>query len=110
VEKLQEDGSSVITNIRILYFVSVSPMILYAAYTAGLPWTVAADYDKDSLCFTYWVVLFTPFASAVSLLDLREKCRRVIFFWRRRRVAGPQILPMSRPNIPRTAPVVPTMY
>jgi hypothetical protein len=75
------------------------PMVLYAAYAAGLSYSVGADYYFDGLYFTYWVILFTPFASVVSLPDLRTKCKKVIFFWRRNRAVVPQLELMARPNL-----------
>ena len=47
------------------------PMSLYAAYSVGLTPDVAVDYYVDSLFFSYWMMLFVPFACALSLPDLR---------------------------------------
>jgi hypothetical protein len=89
--------------ISILYIaLQFPPMIMYAAYTVGLSWNVAASYYGDALTFTYWVILFNPFACIVSLPELKTKCRKVIFFWRRRRAVVPQILSNTRPNAGQT--------
>jgi hypothetical protein len=72
-------------------------MIMYAAYSAGLSWNVAFDYFVDSSNFTYWVILFTPFACAVSLPGLEKKCKKLIF-WRRGHAVGPQSMSMTRAN------------
>ncbi len=70
--------------ISALYILLQLPsMILYAAYSAGLSRNVAGDYYSDSLYFCFWVILFTPFVSAVSLPELKTKCRNLILFWRR---------------------------
>ncbi|CAF1659211.1 unnamed protein product [Adineta ricciae] len=82
--------------ISILYTcMQLPPMILYAAYSGGLPYTVGNDYYSDSLFFTYWVVLFTPFASVISLPDLKGRVRKIIFFWRPRN-AVQQAMTISR--------------
>jgi hypothetical protein len=78
------------------------PMIMYAAYSAGLSWNVAFNYFVDSSNFTYWVILFTPFACLVSLPDLEKKCKKVIFFWRRNRSVRPHSMSMTRPNMGQT--------
>jgi hypothetical protein len=74
-------------------------MIMYVAYSAGLSRSIGSNYYDDAINFTYWVVLFTPFACVVSLPDLRRKCRKVIFFWRRNRAVAPQLELMARPNL-----------
>ena len=73
--------------ISILYiFLQFPPIFLYAAYSAGLSTpNEVYSYYSDALFFTYWVILFTPFACAVSLPDIRMKCQNVLFFWQRRR-------------------------
>ncbi|CAF3908627.1 unnamed protein product [Adineta steineri] len=76
--------------------ISFPPMILYAAYSAGLPSYVAADYFLDGSFFFYWVIIFTPFASVLSLPELKVKCKNIFLFWQRNRVVRPDILPMNR--------------
>jgi hypothetical protein len=84
------------------------PMILYAAYSAGLSPNIAADYFGDSLLFTIWVILFTPFACALSLPDLGTKCRNVILFWQRSGAVGPTVLMRTHSKNGQTGAVVPT--
>ncbi|CAF1266595.1 unnamed protein product [Adineta ricciae] len=82
--------------ISILYTcLQLPPMILYAAYTGGLSYQFGYAYYGDGLFFTYWVVLFTPFASAISLPDLKGRVRKIIFFWRPRN-AVQQAMTISR--------------
>ena len=96
--------------ISILYLLlQFPPTILYAAYTFGLlPWSVGADYYSDSFFFSYWVILFTPFASIISLPDLKMKCTNVVLFWRKRRAVGPTVLTISRRNLGQTPAVART--
>jgi hypothetical protein len=97
--------------ISILYItLQLPPMILYAAYSAGLDWNVAFDYFVDSSNFTYWVVLFTPFACIVSLPGLRKRCKNLIF-WRRGHAVNPQAFLMTRTrgDQTRTGPAAATM-
>ncbi|CAF1222649.1 unnamed protein product [Adineta steineri] len=70
-------------------FLQLPPMSLYAAYSAGLPRTIGVDYFNDSLFFSFYIMLLTPFACAMSLPELRTKCRNVMLFWRRRHPVGP---------------------
>jgi hypothetical protein len=84
-------------------------MIMYAAYSAGLSWSTGSNYYYDASNFTYWVILFTPYACVVSLPDLRTKCRKVIFFWRRNRAVGPQPQVMARPNLRQMRAAVATV-
>jgi hypothetical protein len=86
--------------ISLLYMaIQLPPMIMYAAYTGGLNRNVGADYYFDAFAFTYWTILFTPFACLVSVPDLKTKCRKVIFFWRRNRAVRPHPHPLARPNV-----------
>jgi hypothetical protein len=68
------------------------PMIMYAAYSIGLSHSVAADYYSDSSYFRYWIILFTPFIYVVSLPELRTKHRKIIIYWRKRRLVRPAII------------------
>ena len=82
--------------ISILYItLQLPPMILYAAYSAGLSWNTAFDYFVDSSNFTYWVVLFTPFACVVSLPGLRKRCKNLILC-RRGHAIDPQAFSLTR--------------
>jgi hypothetical protein len=59
--------------ISALYFLLNLPtMILYVAYSGGLPKNIAADYYGDSLFFANWIILFTPFFSAVALPECEQ--------------------------------------
>ena len=82
--------------ISVIYIVLLWPiMILYALYSAGLPKDIASDYYSVGVFTNYWVIMFTPLVSAVSLPELRSKCRNIILFWRKRRVVGPDVLPIT---------------
>ena len=84
-------------SISLVYMVlEAPPMMLNAAYLAGLSWDVAADYYNDMLNLSLWVILFTPFASATSLPDLKGKCRNLILFWRPRGIVRPTTITMNR--------------
>ncbi len=97
--------------ISTLYLVLQFPeMILYAAYTGGLSRSIAADYYPDSVCFTYWVILFTPFAISMSLPNLKRKCRNAILFWRRNPAVGPEVLMNNPRNVDQTPAVVWTTW
>ncbi|CAF0757151.1 unnamed protein product [Adineta ricciae] len=83
--------------LSVLYLVLQFPaMILYAAYTAGLSYYVAAEYYSDSLYMTFWIVLLIPFACALSLPDLGTRCKRMVFFWRPERTIVPHTVLVSR--------------
>ncbi|CAF1292325.1 unnamed protein product [Adineta steineri] len=92
-------------SISFLYMLLYCPaMFLYAAYTAGLPRNIAADYYSDSNYFAYYAIVFAPFICALSLPELRTKFK--IFFpcCRRCRAAvGPQPLMMTRTKAGPTA-------
>ncbi|UJR22124.1 hypothetical protein I4U23_025188 [Adineta vaga] len=77
------------------------PIILYAAYAAGVPYSFGSGYYADGLFFTYWIVLFNPFACALSLPDLKTKVRNVIFFWRRQNAVQPAMA-LTRRNADQT--------
>jgi hypothetical protein len=97
-------------SISALYIALQLPvMIIYAAYSGGLPRTVAADYYSDGVFLSYWTMLLTPFASAVSLPDLKTKCRNVFLFWRRRNAVQPVMIEMARRNVDRTVAIVPVV-
>ncbi|CAF1406972.1 unnamed protein product [Adineta ricciae] len=66
------------------------PMILYAAYSIGLPCEIGADYYNNSMFFTYWIILFTPFTIVVSLPELQMNFRRLMLFWRHRNSITPK--------------------
>lgn len=75
---------------------ALPPMILYAAAAAGISSALTTDYFDDSSFFLYWVLLFTPFASIISLPELKRKCTKIFFFWHASRVVQPQTLIMGR--------------
>ena len=85
-----------------------SPMVLYAGYSAGLSWSVAADYYNDSIFFSYWIILFTPFTTVLSLPELQTKCRNFFLFWRRQRVVNPQVVILTRQTTDQRVTVAPT--
>jgi hypothetical protein len=82
------------------------PAIMYAAYSAGLPKTVATNYYSCTSFLSYWVILFTPFATVISLPELKKKCQNLLF-WRRRHVVQPEMMEMTRRNAGQTVAVVP---
>jgi hypothetical protein len=85
--------------ISVLYIAMQLPvMILYAGYSGGLSYRVGINYYSDGFYFTYWVVLLTPFATVISLPDLKTKCRNLLF-WRRNRAVQPVAIEMARRNI-----------
>jgi hypothetical protein len=89
--------------ISILYMaMQLPPMILYAAYTGGVSFQVGSVYYSDALYFTYWLVLLTPFATVLSLPDLKTKCRNLLF-WRRNRAVQPVAIEMARRNVNQPA-------
>jgi hypothetical protein len=96
--------------VSVLYIsLQLPPMILCAGYSGGLVYTVGNNYYGDALFFNYWVILFTPFASVMSLPELRTKCRNVILFWRRRRVVAPETLMVARSRAGQTPAAVITI-
>lgn len=85
--------------ISILYMaLQFPPMFLYAAYSAGLARTVASGYYSDANFFSYWAVLLTPFASVISLPDLKSKCLKLLF-WRKKCVIQPTTTEVTRRNV-----------
>ncbi|CAF1216738.1 unnamed protein product [Adineta ricciae] len=89
--------------IALLYMLlQLPPMLLYAAYSAGLSRTVGADFFSNSLFFSFYIVLLTPFACAASLPGLRTKCRDALLFWRRGHTIGPvQVVAATPANVQR---------
>ncbi len=89
--------------ISVLYIaLQLPPMILYAAYSASVPYSIGINYYGDGLYFTYWIILLTSLASVVSLPDSKSKCRNLFFFWRKRHAIGSETLTMIRSKIGRT--------
>ncbi|CAF1483938.1 unnamed protein product [Adineta steineri] len=67
--------------ISFVYIVlGLPPMAIYVAYSFGLSRSVATDYYSYSMFFAYWSILFTPFASVISLPGLRVKCETFELF------------------------------
>ncbi|CAF0896938.1 unnamed protein product [Adineta steineri] len=89
--------------ISALYFcISFPTMLLYAAYSAGVPRTVAADYFLNSIFLCFWIILFTPFAIVPSLPQWRTKCTKLFLFWRAKRRVNPEIPLPTRLKAGRT--------
>ncbi|CAF0952949.1 unnamed protein product [Adineta steineri] len=89
--------------ISALYFcISFPTMILYAAYSAGVPRTVAADYFLNSIFLCFWIILFTLFAIVPSLPQWRTKCTKLFLFWRAKRRVNPEIPLPTRLKAGRT--------
>ncbi|CAF1488910.1 unnamed protein product [Adineta ricciae] len=89
--------SAQLLPISFLYLVlSFPPMILYAAYAFGLSADIGYEYFQNSLFFFYWVILFTPFMSILSLPDLKNKFHKFFFFWKNINQIYPEILTMTR--------------
>ena len=92
--------------ISILYIVlKCPPMIMFAVYTAGVDLGVGGSYFSAGVFFSYWSILLTPFATVLSLPNLRTKCKRLIFFWRGRNMVGPQVFRIIRTNLVPGTPV-----
>ena len=64
----------------IYFFFLLPPMCLNAAYATGVSFDVGSEYFSTAMFFTYYAILFTPFVCAVSLPELRSKCRQVLHF------------------------------
>jgi hypothetical protein len=89
--------------IAVLYLaMQFPPMIFYTLYAAGVPYSVGSDYYSDGYYFTYWVVLLTPFATVISLPNLKTKFLKLLF-WRRNRVVQPVAIEMARRNVNQSA-------
>jgi hypothetical protein len=89
--------------IAVLYLaMQFPPMIFYTLYAAGVPYSVGSDYYSDGYYFTYWVVLLTPFATVISLPNLKTKFLKLLF-WRRNRVVQPVAIEMARRNVNQPA-------
>jgi hypothetical protein len=56
------------------------PMILCAAYSAGLSRGIAVSHYSNSIFFRYWVILFTPFTSVMSLSELKKSIETCFYF------------------------------
>ena len=75
------------------YFVFLlPPMLLYAAYTAGVSWDVGADYYSVANFFGYYVVLLTPFVCVISLPELQSKCKQLFPFRAARSIAPTSVV------------------
>lgn len=80
-------------SISLVYMIiEAPPMILNAAYLAGLSWDVGADFYANMLDLSLWVILFTPFASTTSLPDFNAKCRKLFCFWKTRNTIHPAVI------------------
>ncbi|CAF1063595.1 unnamed protein product [Adineta steineri] len=77
-------------------------VIMYAAYSAGVSRSVGASFYTDIRAFSGWTVLFTPFATVMSLPELGKKCRQLIFFWRPQRAVHPQPFTVNRQKMNQT--------
>ncbi|CAF1129157.1 unnamed protein product [Adineta steineri] len=92
-KKLTIQSLSISVIYIILYFPSI---ILNLAYTIGLSSNIGADLYSSTLYLSYFVGLFIPFLSMVSLPELRAKFKKLFRFYRRATpIVAPQILPMN---------------
>jgi hypothetical protein len=83
--------------ISVMYFVLLLPTLVFnSAYTFGL-----SDVFYTSTFFNYYTVLLAPFVYAVSLPELRAKCRQLVFC-RGRQAVGPVTMTMTRMMRPQT--------
>lgn len=55
----------------------VPPVLLYIAYTLGLPSNIAADYYSSSWYFIYFTFLFIPITFSMSLSKFRKKFKTI---------------------------------
>jgi len=95
--------------ISVVYISLLLPVaIMYAAYSGGLPRTVATNYYSCIVFLSYWIILFTPFATVISLPELKKKCQNLLF-WRRRHAVQPEMMEMTRRNAGQTVAVVPVV-
>lgn len=63
-------------SISSLFFIFyLTPMTLYIAYSFGLPRRVAADYYETSLYLNYFIIVFLPFTSIISMSELLESSK-----------------------------------
>ena len=94
--------ASQLLPISALYIIfQFPPMFLYAAYSAGLSRNTAREYYGDALVLSYWVILFTPFVSVLSMSELRTKLRKIVLFWRVRRDINPAMFSTTGRNVGR---------
>ncbi len=95
--------------ISAIYLVLNFPaMILYTAYTAGLPTNVLADLYSLLIFSAYIGILLIPFAAAASLSELKTKCKNLLLFWRRpQQAVAPEIMMVTRVVPRRKAKVAP---
>ena len=88
-------------SISAIYFVFLLPTLVFnSAYTFGLSRDVARD--------TFYSVLLAPFVCAVSLPELRSKCRQLLFC-RGRQAVGPVLIAITRTKGPQAGALVPTV-
>ncbi|CAF1183361.1 unnamed protein product [Adineta ricciae] len=83
-----------------IFFIFIfPPMLLYTAYSIGLPFDFATDYYIVSLFLTYFGALLVPVVCAVSLSELRTKLWNTFRIFHRPRVhMVPQILLVNHPR------------
>jgi len=92
-----QQKQSVFSLSALCILLQFTPMTIYAAYASGPPYfVVATSYYADALFFNYWIVLLTPFASVMSLPEVRTKFRKLFLFWQRKRAVNPETLAMAR--------------
>ncbi|CAF4291054.1 unnamed protein product, partial [Adineta steineri] len=85
--------------ISIIYIVlQFTWVLMYAAYSAGVSRSVGYSFYTDIRAFSTWTVLFTPFATVISLPEFVKKCQQLIFFWRPQRAVHPQAFTVNRQN------------
>jgi hypothetical protein len=95
--------------VSIIYLVMYMPtIVLYTAYTCGLPTNVLADFFSLMTYVYYFGTFFIPFAGAVSLPELKNKCKKIFWFWHRPQVVpAPRTITLNRLQLSRSAAVAP---
>ncbi|CAF0803402.1 unnamed protein product [Adineta steineri] len=92
--------------ISVLYIIlQFTWIFMYTAYSAGLSKSAGYSFYVDIRAFSTWPLLFTPFATVVSLPELGKKCQQLIFFWRPQRAVHPQAFTVNRQNANQTVGV-----
>jgi hypothetical protein len=92
----------------IYLFIYLPPVVLYTAYTCGLPTNVFADYYSLMLYLSYIGTFLIPFASAASLSDLKNKCKNLLLFWHQPQpTVAPEIIMVNHVVARRNALVAP---
>ncbi|CAF1318907.1 unnamed protein product [Rotaria sordida] len=83
-------------SISVLYLLVTAPWaIMIFLRICGLPYDVGEGFENLTFFISYYIVLFFPFVSVLSLPELRTKFKNVLHLPRVRRIVGPETFDLA---------------